>query len=88
MENIFMPSLHLTIWITNLNVLVQLAEEWISIGENVGPLELSRFFFYGKFNIHTWRKKVEYPVMKEDRESRTTCFFRFYKYENYGKHGI
>ena len=39
-----MPSLHLTIWITNLNVLVQLAEEWISIGENVGPLKLSRFF--------------------------------------------
>ena len=46
MENIFMPSLHLTIWITNLNVLVQLAEEWISIGENVGPLKFSRFFLW------------------------------------------
>ena len=29
--------------------------------------------------FHTWRKKAEYPAMKEDRESNTTCFFRFYK---------
>ena len=29
--------------------------------------------------IYTWRKKAEYPAMKEDRESNTTCFFRFYK---------
>ena len=65
-----MPSLHLTIWITNLNVLVQLAEEWISIGENVGPLKLSRFFFLwkiqyshlaeeGRVSGHEGRQRVE-----------------------------
>ena len=64
-----MPSLHLTIWITNLNVLVQLAEEWISIGENVGPLKLSRFFLWkiqyshlaeeGRVSSHEGRQRVE-----------------------------
>ena len=64
-----MPSLHLTIWITNLNVLVQLAEEWISIGENVGPLKLSRFFLFkiqyshlaeeGRVSSHEGRQRVE-----------------------------